>query len=175
MIRRRTLLTSTAAALLATPAIIRHAGAQSSFDWKRFAGQTITVSLTKNPRADNLQAHQKEFEALTGIKVLSEQMPEQQQRPKMVMELASGRPSFDVTHFSLHVSKRVVGTGHWLVDMRALPEGRVADRARLRLGGHEPRRAACRDPAGWPHRQPAAGDRHLAALLQQANCSANAA
>jgi multiple sugar transport system substrate-binding protein len=117
MIRRRALLTSTAT-LLATPAILRHASAQSSFDWKRFSGQTITVSLTKNPRADNLQAHQKEFEALTGIKVLSEQMPEQQQRPKMVMELASGRPSFDVTHYSLHVSKRVVGTGHWLEDMR---------------------------------------------------------
>jgi multiple sugar transport system substrate-binding protein len=117
MIRRRSLLTSTAA-LLAAPALIRHAGAQSSFDWKRFSGKTITVSLTKNPRADNLQAHQKEFEALTGIKVLSEQMPEQQQRPKMVMELASGRPSFDVTHYSLHVSKRVIGSGQWLVDMR---------------------------------------------------------
>jgi multiple sugar transport system substrate-binding protein len=45
------------------------------------------------PRADNLQKHQKEFEALTGIKVESEQMPEQQQRPKVVMELVSGRPA----------------------------------------------------------------------------------
>jgi multiple sugar transport system substrate-binding protein len=84
MIRRRSLLTSTAA-LLAAPAVIRRAGAQSSFDWRRFGGKTITVSLTKNPRVDSLQAHQKEFEALIGIKVLSEQMPEQQQRPKMVM------------------------------------------------------------------------------------------
>ena len=117
MIRRRTLLTATTA-LLAAPAIISRAGAQSAFDWQQCKGQTITVSLTKSPRADNLQAHQKEFEALTGIKVLSEQMPEQQQRPKMVMELASGRPSFDVTHFSLHVSKRVVGEGHWLEDLR---------------------------------------------------------
>ena len=117
MIGRRTLLTSTAA-LLATPAVVQRAGAQSAFDWKRLKGQTITVSMTKNSRADNLQQHQKEFEELTGIRVNSEQMPEQQQRPKMVMELASGRPSFDVTHFSLHVSKRVVGTGHWLEDMR---------------------------------------------------------
>ena len=117
MIGRRTLLTGTAA-VLAMPALIERAAAQSAFDWKRFKGQTIVVSLTKNPRADNLQAHQKEFEALTGIRVQSEQMPEQQQRPKMVMELASGHPSFDVTHFSLHVSKRVVGTGKWLVDLR---------------------------------------------------------
>jgi multiple sugar transport system substrate-binding protein len=117
MIGRRTFLTASTA-LLAAPAIVSKAGAQSAFDWQQFKGQTITVSLTKSPRADNLQAHEKEFEALTGIKVLSEQMPEQQQRPKMVMELASGRPSFDVTHFSLHVSKRVVGVGHWLEDMR---------------------------------------------------------
>lgn len=117
MIGRRTFLTASTA-LLAAPAIISKAGAQSAFDWQQFKGQTITVSLTKSPRADNLQAHEKEFEALTGIKVLSEQMPEQQQRPKMVMELASGRPSFDVTHFSLHVSKRVVGVGGWLEDLR---------------------------------------------------------
>jgi multiple sugar transport system substrate-binding protein len=117
MIRRRTLLAASTS-LLAAPAIVRRAGAQSAFDWQQCKGQTLTVSLTKSPRADNLQAHEKEFVALTGIKVLSEQMPEQQQRPKMVMELASGRPSFDVTHFSLHVSKRVVGVGHWLEDMR---------------------------------------------------------
>jgi multiple sugar transport system substrate-binding protein len=117
MIRRRTLLV-TSTALLAAPAIVHRAGAQSAFDWQQFKGKTLTVSLTKSPRADNLQKHEKEFEALTGIKVESEQMPEQQQRPKMVMELASGRPSFDVTHFSLHVSKRVVGVGHWLEDMR---------------------------------------------------------
>ena len=133
MIGRRTFLTSTAATL-AAPAIVQKAGAQSAFDWKQCKGQTIVVSLTKSPRADNLQAHEKEFEELTGIKVKSEQMPEQQQRPKMVMELASGNPSFDVTHFSLHVSKRVVGAGKWLVDMRALPGEPEADRAGLRLG-----------------------------------------
>jgi multiple sugar transport system substrate-binding protein len=117
MIGRRTLLTSTAA-VLAMPAIVERAGAQPAFDWKQFKGQKLVLSLTKNPRADNLQQHEKEFEELTGIRVESEQMPEQQQRPKMVMELASGNPSFDVTHFSLHVSKRVVGVGRWLEDMR---------------------------------------------------------
>ncbi len=117
MFSRRTLLTSTAAAL-AMPRIVARVNAQSAFDWQQCKGQKIVVSLTKNPRADNLQHHEKEFEALTGIKVISEQMPEQQQRPKMVMELASGNPSFDVTHFSLHVSKRVIGVGNWLEDLR---------------------------------------------------------
>ncbi len=116
MIRRRTVLS--AAALLAAPAIVERVGAQQAFDWKQFKGQTLSVSMTKSPRADVMQAHQKEFEALTGITVESEQMPEQQQRPKMVLELSSGRPSFDVTHFSLHVSKRVIGQGKWLEDLR---------------------------------------------------------
>lgn len=117
MIKRRAFLTASAAAL-AAPALVEKVGAQSAFDWKQFKGKTISVSLTKSPRADNLQNHQKEFEEMTGIRVQSEQMPEQQQRPKMIMELASGKPSFDVTHFSLHVSKRVVGTGKWLEDLR---------------------------------------------------------
>jgi multiple sugar transport system substrate-binding protein len=117
MIGRRTFLTASSA-MLAAPAIINPANAQSAFNWQQCKGQTIAVSLTASPRAQNLQAHQKEFEALTGIKVLSEQLPEQQQRPKMVMELASGNPSFDITHFSLHVSKRVIGAGKWLLDLR---------------------------------------------------------
>jgi multiple sugar transport system substrate-binding protein len=117
MIGRRTFLTASTAAL-AAPALISKANAQSAFDWKQCKGQTISVSLTKSPRADNLMGRQKEFEELTGIKVVSEQLAEQQQRPKMVMELASGNPSFDVTHFSLHVSKRIIGTGKWLEDLR---------------------------------------------------------
>ena len=49
MIGRRTLLTSTAAAL-ALPAIIRQAGAQSSFDWKRFKGEHIEVLMAKSEK-----------------------------------------------------------------------------------------------------------------------------
>ena len=117
MFRRRQVI-QTAAAMLAAPAIVERARAQSVFDWKQFKGQTLSVSMTKSPRADVMQAHQKEFEALTGISVESEQMPEQQQRPKMVLELSTGHPSFDVTHFSLHVSKRILGQGKWLEDLR---------------------------------------------------------
>lgn len=117
MIDRRTLLRTTTAAL-AAPALVGVSRAADAFDWKQCKGQTIVVSLTKNPRADNLQHHQKEFEALTGIKVESEQLPEQQQRTKAILELSTGHPSFDVMHYSLHVSKRVVGNGKWLEDLR---------------------------------------------------------
>ncbi|MCC7283057.1 MAG: sugar ABC transporter substrate-binding protein [Acetobacteraceae bacterium] len=116
---RRRLLAG-AAGLLATPAIVETVGAQSAFDWKRFKGTEIEVTLTLNPRADILQKNQKEFEELTGIRVGSEQIPEQQQRQKIVIELASGRPSFDVTMVSLHVTKRTLGKAKWLTDLRPL-------------------------------------------------------
>jgi multiple sugar transport system substrate-binding protein len=116
---RRHLLAG-AAGTLAAPAIVEQVGAQSAFDWRRFRGTELEVSLTLSPRGDTLQRHQKEFEDLTGIKVGSEQVPEQQHRQKLVIEFTSGRPSFDVVTISLHVSKRQVGKARWLTDLRPM-------------------------------------------------------
>jgi multiple sugar transport system substrate-binding protein len=124
MIRRRTLLAASASALCA-PAIVERANAQSAFDWKQAKGTKLEVNLLKNPRGDVLQAHQKEFEELTGIKVGSEQIPEQQQRPKVAMEMSSGHPSFDVVTVSLHVQKRLIEKGRWMEDLRPL----IADKS----------------------------------------------
>ena len=103
---RRTLIASAGA--LAAPAIVETANAQSKFDWKQAKGTKLEVNFCKHPSADVMQAHQKEFEELTGIKVGSEQVPEQQQRPKVAMELTTGRPSFDVVSISLHVQKKLI-------------------------------------------------------------------
>ena len=123
MIRRRTLLATAgalAAPALPTFAIVERANAQSAFDWKQAKGVSIEVNFAKSPRADVLQAHQKEFEALTGIRVGAEQIPEQQQRPKVAMEMASGRPSFDVVNVAMHVQKRLIEKGRWMEDLRPL-------------------------------------------------------
>ena len=56
--RRQALMTGAAMALGA-PALIRVANAQSTFDWKRFAGQKIDVILAKSPRADIYQRYEK--------------------------------------------------------------------------------------------------------------------
>jgi multiple sugar transport system substrate-binding protein len=117
MIRRRHLLAATAG-LLAAPALVEKVGAQSAFDWKQAKGAKIEVNLQKSPRSDQLQAHQKEFEELTGIKVGSEQIPEQQQRPKVAMEMATGRPSFDVVNVAMHVQKRLIERAKWMEDLR---------------------------------------------------------
>ena len=115
---RRSLLAASAA--LPIVSIVERANAQSTFDWKQAKGTKIEVNLTKTPRGDVLQAHQKEFEELTGIKVGSEQIPEQQQRPKVAMEMSSGRPSFDVVQLAMHVQKRLVEKGRWMEDLRPL-------------------------------------------------------
>ncbi len=117
MIRRRHML-ATSAAALATPAIVARANAQSAFDWKQFKGQSIEVNYQLGPRGDLARAHMKEFEELTGIKAGFEQIPEQQQRPKVAMEMATGHPSFDVLNIGMHVQKRLVEKAKWLEDLR---------------------------------------------------------
>ncbi|HWK47174.1 MAG TPA: sugar ABC transporter substrate-binding protein [Stellaceae bacterium] len=94
------------------------AEAAGSFDWKKYQGTSIEVSLTKNTRGDLLQKYQKEFEELTGIKVGAEQVPEQQHRQKVAIEFTSGAPSFDVVTASWHVQKRLYGKGKWFEDLR---------------------------------------------------------
>lgn len=119
MIGRRTLLAASTGALW-VPALVERANAQSAFDWKQAKGTKLEVNLAKSPRGDVLQAHQKEFEELTGIKVGAEQIPEQQQRPKVAMEMSSGHPSFDVVNVAMHVQKRLIEKGRWMEDLRPL-------------------------------------------------------
>src|SRR5450432_1946918 len=85
--------------------------------WRKYAGTKLEVLLAKGPRGDNLQKYIKEFTDLTGIKVESEVIPEQQQRQKAVIELTSGKPSFDVIHVSYHVQKRQFEKAGWLADL----------------------------------------------------------
>jgi multiple sugar transport system substrate-binding protein len=111
---RRTMLTGTLAA-----GALGMAGLPALADpkWKQFAGITLGVNLIKSPRGDILEKYAKEFTELTGIEVESEQIPEQQQRQKAVIELTSGRPSFDVVHLSYHVQKRQFEKAGWLADL----------------------------------------------------------
>ena len=51
--------------------------------WKKYAGTTIEANLIKGPRGELLQKYAAEFTELTGIKVESEVIPEQQQRQKV--------------------------------------------------------------------------------------------
>jgi multiple sugar transport system substrate-binding protein len=117
MIRRRQVLQA-GAAVLAAPAIVERANAQSKFDWKQFKGESIEVNFQLSPRGDLLKRNMPKFEELTGITVGFEQIPEQQQRPKVAMEMATGHPSFDVVNVGMHVQKRLVERANWMDDLR---------------------------------------------------------
>ena len=91
--------------------------ARAEPQWKKYAGTTIEANLIKGPRGELLQKYASEFTDLTGIKVESEVIPEQQQRQKAVIELTSGKPSFDVIHVSYHVQKRQFEKAGWLADL----------------------------------------------------------
>jgi multiple sugar transport system substrate-binding protein len=116
MIRRRRLLQASAG-ILAAPAIVEQVGAATAFDWKQFKGQKIEVNYQLSPRGDVARSNLKAFEELTGIKVGFEQIPEQQQRPKVAMEMATGRPSFDAVNVGMHVQKRQIEAAHWMEDL----------------------------------------------------------
>lgn len=121
--RRNVLKTGAAAAALSTlpaPFVARFALGQSKFDWQRFKGEKIDILLVKNPRSELMQAAEKQFFELTGITVSSEQVPEQQQRQKAMIEFSSGKPTFDVAHLSMHVQKRLSEKGNWLEDLRPM-------------------------------------------------------
>jgi multiple sugar transport system substrate-binding protein len=119
-ITRRAALQVGIGAALAAPAVAERAGAQSQFDWKRFRGERIEVTIQLSPRGTLLQQANREFEELTGIRCGIEVVPEQQHRQKIIVEYASGRPSFDVAELSLHVNKRQVGKAKWNTDIKAL-------------------------------------------------------
>jgi len=111
---RRSLLQGT---LAASALSLTGFPARAEPQWKKYAGTTIEANLIKGPRGELLQKYAGEFTDLTGIKVGSEVIPEQQQRQKAVIELASGRPSFDVIHVSYHVQKRQFEKAGWLADV----------------------------------------------------------
>ena len=98
--RRHVLAGSAAAGLFGLTAPRAHA---AEVNWKKYAGTTLEANLVKGPRGELLQKYAAEFTDLTGIIVESEIIPEQQQRQKAVIELTSGKPSFDVIHLSYHV------------------------------------------------------------------------
>jgi multiple sugar transport system substrate-binding protein len=75
---------------LAAPALAQQ------FTWQQAKGNQIRVLLNKHPWQAAIEPHLKEFEALTGITLVTETYPEDQFRAKVLVELTSGASSIDV-------------------------------------------------------------------------------
>ena len=91
--------------------------AAGEFDWKRYKGQHIEVAFPQSVIGSFLAARHGEFEQLTGIDVGFQQMPEQQFRQKLVIQLTSGGSDMDVVDIALTSQKRMIGRGKWLEDL----------------------------------------------------------
>lgn len=81
------------AAPAATSASAAPAG---QFNWKQFSGQKIVLLLEQHPWTTAIQPYLSEFENLTGIKVETQILTEQQQRQKSQIALQAKSPEFDV-------------------------------------------------------------------------------
>ncbi|MBI1999856.1 MAG: sugar ABC transporter substrate-binding protein [candidate division NC10 bacterium] len=68
----------------------------AQFNWQQFKGTQLRVLLNKHPWQQGIEPHLKDFEALTGIKLIAEVYPEDQFRAKVLVELTSGASSIDV-------------------------------------------------------------------------------
>src|SRR3990172_5769901 len=68
----------------------------AQFNWQQFKGTQLRVLLNKHPWQVAIEPHLKEFEALTGMKLVVEVYPEDQFRAKTSVELQSGSGSIDV-------------------------------------------------------------------------------
>ncbi len=68
----------------------------AQFNWQQFKGTQLRVLLNKHPWQAAIEPHLKDFESLTGIKLVTEVYPEDQFRAKTLVELTSGASSIDV-------------------------------------------------------------------------------
>jgi multiple sugar transport system substrate-binding protein len=114
-ITRRDLLrlgVTAAAGAAVGPFVITPARAQS-FNWQRFKGKEIFLIFFKHPWAEEIVKYTPEFEALTGITVKYEILPEIQARQKLTVEMTAGSGGLDAFLSSLHVEKRRFWKAGW--------------------------------------------------------------
>ncbi len=83
-------------ALLAVGVVGATVGEAAQFNWQQFKGTQLRVMLNKHPWQIAIEPHVKEFEALTGMKLVIEVYPEDQFRAKTSVELQSGSGNIDV-------------------------------------------------------------------------------
>ncbi|MBW2061264.1 MAG: extracellular solute-binding protein, partial [Deltaproteobacteria bacterium] len=70
--------------------------AASDFNWRKYEGTTIRIILSKSAFTPIALKHIKEFEQLTGIKVIAEHYSSAILRRKLLMELAAKNKDLDM-------------------------------------------------------------------------------
>jgi multiple sugar transport system substrate-binding protein len=91
--------------------------ADAAFDWKQFKGETINMLFIKHPWASAVEENLKDFEELTGMKVVWEDLPEIQGRQKLAAQFAGGGGNIDAFQASLHVEKVQFSKSGWFMPL----------------------------------------------------------
>ena len=95
----------------------------TDFNWKQKSGSSITVMLSAHPIADSLKSREAEFENLTGIDVIFDELPEGDYFVKLKAELASRSDSVDV-FMTGPSSNWEYANGGWINDLQPFIDNR---------------------------------------------------
>ena len=88
-----------------------------SFDWRAYEGTQLNLLLNQHPLADTLAQGLDEFEALTGISVSIETLPESEYIVKLTTELQSGSGSYDMFMTASPMNFQYAAPG-WIEDLQ---------------------------------------------------------
>ncbi len=84
---------------------------EANINWRQFAGETIYATMCVHHFTTALKKEIGKFEALTGIRVVLNELPEEEFYKKVTIELSSGKPSFDVFMLNQGFVAQYVGGG----------------------------------------------------------------
>jgi len=87
--------------------------AVEGFDWRRFEGETISILVGRSPIFDDVTQHIDEFESLTGIRAIIDDIPYDQANTKKILELRQKSSTYDVATAWCHNEKRLFIENGW--------------------------------------------------------------
>jgi ABC-type glycerol-3-phosphate transport system substrate-binding protein len=110
-------------AALTMPAVLTRAAAAGTetakIDWTAFKGTTVNLFMSRHPWQEAIEPMLPEFEALTGIKVQANKLPEQQYLTKVVTDLSAGSFPQDVFMTQFYEAPRFEKEA-WTADLKPL-------------------------------------------------------
>ena len=130
--RRREFMALMGAALGMPAGLARAAAAgaeAAKIDWKAYQGTTVNLFMLRHPWQEAIEPMLPNFEALTGIKVQSNKLPEQQYLTKTVTDLSASSFPQDVFMTQFYEAPRFEQE-HWTADLKPLMDNpRITDPA----------------------------------------------
>ena len=120
--RRREFLAMMGAAMTVAPNLSHAAGSgpeAAQIDWKRHKGSSVNLFMSRHPWQEAIEPMLPEFEALTGITVQANKLPEQQYLTKVVTDLSANAFPQDIFMTQFYEAPRFEQE-NWTADLAPL-------------------------------------------------------